>query len=419
MNKAILISIALIFIIAIVKVPQVSAQFSLNDKGVQWNIGRWYNQRIPNAYDLEGMKKDLDMMKSAGVTWVKFTLHKRTGTSLYDQLVPELNARGIRWLANVNNPNRDVNGKIVAGTEQQRAEYRAWLGSMVDRYKSQGLKYYEIWNEPNLSYFWNINQNFDPNDPVQVAEYKASVADYVKQLQDAYTTIKSRDPEAVVVLGGLSQWKYEAYVDELIALQAERYFDIFAFHPYGDKPTTSLGLIKNLKSRIAAKSPSMAAKPLWITEYGYSTSPDVAGYMGSGSTEQTKADYLVQSMDLFRKEGITLPMIWYNYNGDDVGGATSGSSYELIITNFKTLQSTELPAYVAFKNWSFSPSPSPTLIQKTGDANNDGKVDGIDYIVWLNNYNQTTSNGPKNGDFNLDKKVDGIDYILWLKNYGR
>ncbi len=54
-----------------------------------------------------------------------------------------------------------------------------------------------------------------------------------------------------------------------------------------------------------------------------------------------------------------------------------------------------------------------------GDANNDCKVDGIDYIAWLTHYNQTTANGYKDGDFNNDSKVDGIDYIAWLNNYGK
>ena len=60
-------------------------------------------------------------------------------------------------------------------------------------------------------------------------------------------------------------------------------------------------------------------------------------------------------------------------------------------------------------------SPPPTPIP--GDANGDGKVDGLDYIIWLNNYKQTTPNGSSDGDFNEDGKVDGLDYVIWLNNY--
>lgn len=54
-----------------------------------------------------------------------------------------------------------------------------------------------------------------------------------------------------------------------------------------------------------------------------------------------------------------------------------------------------------------------------GDANGDGKVDGIDFSVWLSNYGKTTQNGSTDGDFNADGKVDGIDFTIWLTNYGK
>jgi hypothetical protein len=67
----------------------------------------------------------------------------------------------------------------------------------------------------------------------------------------------------------------------------------------------------------------------------------------------------------------------------------------------------------------FFASPAISYAQiLQGDANGDGKVDGVDLIIWLNHYGESVS-GPSNGDFNTDNKVDGIDYTLWLTNYGR
>jgi len=56
---------------------------------------------------------------------------------------------------------------------------------------------------------------------------------------------------------------------------------------------------------------------------------------------------------------------------------------------------------------------------KPGDANGDNKVDGLDYITWLNHYGETTSKGPSEGDFNNSGFVDGIDYVIWLNNYNK
>lgn len=51
-----------------------------------------------------------------------------------------------------------------------------------------------------------------------------------------------------------------------------------------------------------------------------------------------------------------------------------------------------------------------------GDANGDSKVDGLDYVIWLNNYN-TNKTGPSNGDFDNNGRVDGVDYVIWLNHY--
>lgn len=69
------------------------------------------------------------------------------------------------------------------------------------------------------------------------------------------------------------------------------------------------------------------------------------------------------------------------------------------------------PKWTSEGNWT---NVTPTRL---GDANSDGKVDGIDYVIWLNHYNQNFS-GASNGDFNNNGFIDGIDYVIWLNNYG-
>ena len=51
-----------------------------------------------------------------------------------------------------------------------------------------------------------------------------------------------------------------------------------------------------------------------------------------------------------------------------------------------------------------------------GDATLDGCVDGLDYIVWSVNYQQTDQ-WWEEGDFTGEGYVDGLDYILWSNNY--
>lgn len=63
--------------------------------------------------------------------------------------------------------------------------------------------------------------------------------------------------------------------------------------------------------------------------------------------------------------------------------------------------------------------PSPTPASIPGDANGDSRVDGLDFIIWNNNYLHPVTTGASAADFNLDRRVDGSDYVIWLSNYVR
>lgn len=66
-----------------------------------------------------------------------------------------------------------------------------------------------------------------------------------------------------------------------------------------------------------------------------------------------------------------------------------------------------------------NPPTTPTSGgEKPGDTNNDNIVDGLDYVVWLNHYNQSAT-GASFGDFNNNGFVDGLDYVIWLNNYNK
>ncbi|MDQ3608086.1 MAG: glycoside hydrolase family 5 protein, partial [Actinomycetota bacterium] len=65
---------------------------------------------------------------------------------------------------------------------------------VVDRYRDQGVHDFEVWNEPNHAVFW-------PSGP--------NAAEYTALLKAAHPAIKQADPQARVVLGGLSRNDYD------------------------------------------------------------------------------------------------------------------------------------------------------------------------------------------------------------------
>ncbi|OGD09456.1 hypothetical protein A2397_02095 [Candidatus Amesbacteria bacterium RIFOXYB1_FULL_44_23] len=85
-----------------------------------------------------------------------------------------------------------------------------------------------------------------------------------------------------------------------------------------------------------------------------------------------------------------------------------------LITPVPTLQPT-ISVPTSTQSPTQTPSAIPTPIP--GDANSDLKIDGLDYIIWLNHYEQAVAGGASVGDFNNDGKVDGADYVTWLNHY--
>lgn len=99
----------------------------------------------------------------------------------------------------------------------------------VHRWKEQIL-YWEIWNEQNSKRFW-IN--------------KPSPEEYVTFLKQTQKTIHAVNKHAQIVFGGVNgnditpmvympkhYFHYCEFMKECIKLGADRYVDIFAFHPY-------------------------------------------------------------------------------------------------------------------------------------------------------------------------------------------
>jgi hypothetical protein len=52
-----------------------------------------------------------------------------------------------------------------------------------------------------------------------------------------------------------------------------------------------------------------------------------------------------------------------------------------------------------------------------GDFNGDGKVDGVDFLIWQSHYPRSSGGTPDGGDANGDGKVDGVDFLVWQTNY--
>jgi hypothetical protein len=156
------------------------------------------------------------------------------------------------------------------------ATFAAYASAVVARYKDR-IHVWEIWNEENSATYWKPSP---------------SPSAYATLLKAAYAAIKAQDPTAKVVMGGTVGFD-KAFMDGIVAAGAWSSFDALAIHAYvAPAPEKSMFAtwIQNARAYLDTKG----TKPLWLTEFGWST------YTGSGSSyigvsETTQASYTARA----------------------------------------------------------------------------------------------------------------------------
>ncbi|HKP54347.1 MAG TPA: S-layer homology domain-containing protein [Chloroflexia bacterium] len=150
--------------------------------------------------------------------------------------------------------------------------YFDFVQAAVSRWKDR-IHVWEIWNEPDVPGTWRCLNSCD------------RVARYATLLAGAYSTIKAEDPDARVLIGGLSVHDTDnggmAFLDEVVADSGGAInFDALSIHTYmPDRVPESmepLNLVQNFQYRLYMVNDWIdahggAPSEVWITEDGRST----------------------------------------------------------------------------------------------------------------------------------------------------
>jgi polysaccharide biosynthesis protein PslG len=194
--------------------------------------------------------------------------------------------------------------------------YLTFVDALTTRYQGRILGYI-VWNEPNLAVEWG--------------GWVAEPQQYAEVLCQTYAHIRAVDPHALVIAAGLAptnEFSYRAmddraFLQQLLAHEAARCFDVLAAHDYGyglppdDAHDAHGGL--NLARLIDLREIMQAAQatqPIWITELGYTLQP---GLHPSVSPDN-QATYLLGAFERVRAEWPWVEMftVWnLSYNGSD------------------------------------------------------------------------------------------------------
>src|SRR5579871_5283285 len=162
----------------------------------------------------------------------------------------------------------------------------AWVKQTVARYKNR-IKYFEAWNEPdNSDTFW-----------------PGTTADYYQLLKVTYQAVKSVDPSNQVLMGGLSYWSNQSFLDDLLALMMadptapahNYYFDILPWHQYS-RPSDLYDRITQSRQKL---SQTIGPKPIWVNEANVSAWDESAVHNDQpypfSATMQEQASYQIQA----------------------------------------------------------------------------------------------------------------------------
>ncbi len=156
-------------------------------------------------------------------------------------------------------------------------DWRNYVRTVATRYKGK-IRYYEIWNEPNLKHF-----------------FSGTVDQMVALAREAYTILKQVDPSITVVSPSLyADWGGFKWFDEYFAKGGSKYADVIGAHFYIGKektPEDSLSLIREVQNVMAKHG--LAQKPLWNTETGYGNKGENVFYSAEDSMAYVARTYLV------------------------------------------------------------------------------------------------------------------------------
>jgi large repetitive protein len=174
--------------------------------------------------------------------------------------------------------------------------YEDYVRRVVTRYKDR-VKYWQIWNEENGTYFYRVTST-DENVKIRT---------YTQLLTRAYDAIKAVDPTAKVLNGALAGGPDQRWLAGIYANGGWSKFDILAFHTYEfAQPESSMIPLWLDQARATLKARGTPTRPIWITEFGWST-----GAPTPNVTEAQQAQYLARAYLLMARAGVQ-GILWYN-----------------------------------------------------------------------------------------------------------
>ena len=334
-------------VVAVVVSGGVAGLGAILDRGVTYGtaaLGEVRHTDVPavgaNTFlhrepDPAKVRRELDVLRRAGIglirqefNWAEFAPldpdeHPDSGRDAwvkYDQIVAAAQDAGMEVLARLDRapgwatPGFDPrDNPWMQAPPIDNADFAKFAGQLAARYRGQ-IRYYQIWNEPNLYGEWGGR----PPDP----------AEYLAMLRAVGKAIRAADPEARIVLAGLAPTIETGpdnlsdllFLRSLYLLGAKGDFDVAASMSYGlwsgpRDPRVDDQRV-NFPRAVLWRETMLAfgdtQTPVWAAEYGWMSLPagwtGEPGIWGNHSIED-QAAWTVDGVRRAREQWPWMPMI--------------------------------------------------------------------------------------------------------------
>jgi hypothetical protein len=199
--------------------------------------------------------------------------------------------------------------------------WQAYVTAVVDRYKDR-IHAWEAWNEPD------VMQPDGPGGP-PTHFWLGTVPQYVDLLTRTHDIIKNLDNGATVLSGGCSNMNLDFFT-QMLQQGGANAADVFALHPYVDTASLNGGAFQDTVLQQMQAIQSDFRKPIWFTEFGWSTAPTDRGFACVG-TEHAQANFIVrQYVELLHATGLNVERAFlYTLRNGGTDGTASEDNYGL------------------------------------------------------------------------------------------
>jgi hypothetical protein len=189
-----------------------------------------------------------------------------TTFSAFDPIVLAAAARGLRVLPVLEGAPSwaAAHPGDAASPPRAPADFARWIRALVARYGPAGIfwaehpevhripiRAWQIWNEPNLTRYWNAPR---------------WARGYVRLVKAAHAALRAADPRSQTILAGLPNESWLA-LRAIYRAGARGSFDVVALHPYTGRPANVVRLVEFARREM--RRAHDGRRPVWVTELSW------------------------------------------------------------------------------------------------------------------------------------------------------